>query len=68
MRFDKAFEILVEHCARVSPIRSAATGHAANSARTSTYGNDIWITGIVRSYYTSRIDQNTPTAEHFILF
>lgn len=68
MRFDEAFEILVEHCARISPSLTAATGHAANSARMSTYGNDIWITGIVRTYYTSRMDPNTLTAEHYIPF
>lgn len=68
MRFDEAFEILVEHCARISPSLAAATGHAANSARTSSYGNDIWITAIVRTYYTSRMDPNSLTAEHYIPF
>jgi hypothetical protein len=64
MRFDEAFDILVEHCARfaVSP------GHAANASRTSTYGNDIWITAVVRSYYTSRVDPNTLKEEHYLPF
>ncbi len=35
MRFDEAFDILVEHCARVSAGLAAAAGQ-----RVSTYGND----------------------------
>jgi hypothetical protein len=68
MRFDEAFDILVEHCARISPSLTATTGHMANSARMSTYGNDIWIAGIVRTYWTSRMDPNALTPEHYLPF
>ena len=64
MRFDEAFDILVEHCARFA----ASPGYAANTARTSTYGNDIWITAVVRSYYTSRMDPNALREEHYLPF
>ncbi len=65
MRFDEAFDILVEHCARVAPGLLATTGFLGSSARNSTYGNDIWITAIVRSYWISRTDPNTLTEQHF---
>jgi hypothetical protein len=68
MRFDEAFGILVDHCVRMSPSLAAASAHSASSARTSTYGNDIWISGVVRSYWTSRMDPNTLTPEYFLPF
>jgi len=52
MRFDEAFDILVDHCVEVSP---SLAGNP-NAGRTSTYDNDIWIAGIARSYWARRID------------
>jgi hypothetical protein len=54
MRFDEAFEILVDHCAAVSPALAAATGRNGSSARNSTYGNDVWITQVVQNYWASQ--------------
>jgi hypothetical protein len=69
MRFDEAFDILVEHCAQISPgLNAAERSYSAGSARMSTYGNDVWIAGIVRSYWTSRIDPNALTIEHYLPF
>jgi hypothetical protein len=68
MRFDEAFDILVEYCVNVSPSLSAARGRAASSARTSTYGNDIWITAIVRTHYARQMGPNTIPPEHFLPF
>jgi hypothetical protein len=68
MRFDEAFDILVEHCARVSPSLAAATGRLANSARVNTYGNDIWITAIVRTYFARQMDPNTIPSEQYLPF
>lgn len=51
MRFDEAFDILVDHCAQVSPSLAAATGRYAGSARNSTYGNDLWIAALVQNYW-----------------
>lgn len=68
MRFDEAFDILVEHCAQVASSLLAATGHAANSARNSTYGNDIWIAHVVRGYWASRINPDLITAQHYLPF
>jgi hypothetical protein len=64
MRFDEAFDILLEHCAKFS----ISAGPSANAARTSTYGNDVWITAVVRTYYTSRMDPNSLMAEHYLPF
>jgi hypothetical protein len=70
MRFDEAFDILVEHCARVSPGLAATSTNAAtaSTARRDTYGNDIWIAAIVRTYWTSRMDPNMLTPQHYLPF
>jgi hypothetical protein len=70
MRFDDAFEILVEECAATSRRLAAAPSvHAVSSLRLQTYGNDIWIPPIVRTHYQrNRIDPNTLTAEHYLPF
>jgi hypothetical protein len=54
MRFDEAFEALVEYCANVAPSLRSASGHQGRSARMAAYGNDIWIANIARSYWTGR--------------
>ena len=64
MRFDEAFDILVQHCAHLA----TATGQVANAARRDTYGNDVWIAGVVRGYYTSRMDPSRLTEEHYLPF
>jgi hypothetical protein len=64
MRFDEAFDILVEHCASVSP--SLAT--APKAARMSTYGNDIWIAAIVQNYRASHRVQGDHTEEYYLPF
>jgi hypothetical protein len=65
MRFDEAFEALVEHCAQVAPSLMYAPGRA----RTGTYGNDIWIAAVVRSYWTRRLPPGTdPSDEHYVPF
>jgi hypothetical protein len=53
MRFDEAFDALVDHCAQISPSLSAATGQY-QGARTSTYGNDIFISQIAQGYWARR--------------
>ena len=64
MRFDEAFDILVEHCARVSADLAAAAGQ-----RVSTYGNDIWIADIVKSYWVQRrAAQETLTQQRYLPF
>jgi hypothetical protein len=65
MRFDEAFEILVAYCAQVAPSLPRNT-----HARSSTYGNDIWITTIVREHYwaKTRTDPNSLTPENFVPF
>jgi hypothetical protein len=69
MRFDEAFDILVEHCcAQVSVSLTATDSYSARSTRMSTYGIDIWITGTVRSYWARRIDPHGITAEHHLPF
>jgi len=69
MRFDEAFDILVEHCARVSPdLAAAGTGHSAISIRVNTFGNDIWIPAIVRDYRSSRRVQSDLTEEYYLPF
>jgi hypothetical protein len=67
MRFDEAFDILVEHCAQVSPNLAAARGRAALSARNSTYGNDIWIAAIVQNHPGLR-DLSPLTPEQYLPF
>lgn len=64
MRFDEAFDILVDHCVEVSP---SLAGNP-NAGRTSTYDNDISIAGIARSYWARRIDPNMLAAEHYLPF
>jgi hypothetical protein len=68
MRFDEAFDILVEHCVRVAPGLLAATGPYGNSARNSTYGNDLWIFFIAREYWANRMDPNGITERHVLPF
>jgi hypothetical protein len=69
MRFDEAFEILVDHCAAVSPGLSAATGRHGGSGRNSTYGNDIWIAQVVQSYWASQgIGYMDLEPKHFLPF
>jgi len=68
MRFDEAFDVLVEHCAQVAPGLAAATGFGANAARNGTYGNDIWLANIARAYWANRIDPQTITAQHYVPF
>jgi hypothetical protein len=68
MGFDEAFDILVEHCVSMSPGLAAATNQYGSSARTNTYGNDIWIAGIVRSYWARLMDPNLLTPEHYLPF
>jgi hypothetical protein len=64
MRFDEAFDILVEHCARVSADLAAAAGQ-----RVSTYGNDIWTADIVKSYWVQRrAAQETLTQQRYLPF
>jgi len=68
MRFDEAFDILVGHCAAVSPALASARSSVGGSARVGTYGNDVWITAVVRTYWTSRMDPNTLTEQHYLPF
>ena len=69
MRFDEAFELLVDHCAAVSPGLAAATGRYGSSARTSTFGNDIWIAQVAQNYWASQsIGYMNLEPEHFISF
>jgi hypothetical protein len=69
MRFDEAFDILVDHCAQVAPSLLAAKGHGANSARQSTYGNDIWIAQLVQNYWAARgLGYGSLTPQHYVPF
>jgi hypothetical protein len=69
MRFDEAFDILVDHCAQVAPSLLAAKGHGANSARQSTYGNDIWIAQLVQNYWAPRgLGYGSLTPQHYVPF
>ena len=69
MRFDEAFDMLVAHCAQVSPSLAGATGGHSSSARNSTYGNDIWIAQIVQSYWGQRgISYADLQSEHSLPF
>src|SRR5438046_2820295 len=69
MRFDEAFDVLVEHCAARSRQLAAATGRTVSIARGQTYGNDIWIPAIVQTHYQRNgIDPNTLTEEQYLPF
>ena len=69
MRFDEAFDVLVEYCAKVAPSLIAGSGNQGRSARMAAYGNDIWIATIARSYWTGRLPPGTdPSDEHFVPF
>jgi len=68
MRFDEAFDILVEHCAQVAAILLTAAGPYGNSVRSSTYGNDIWIVSIARQYWATRIDPSAIAEQHVLPF
>jgi hypothetical protein len=66
--FDEAFDIIVDYCASVAPDLAAASGHAASSARTNSYGNDVWIAAIVRGHFARLMDPNLITREHYLPF
>ncbi len=51
MHFDDAFDFLIEKLAALPDL----TGYAASSARTATYGCDVWIPQIVAAYCQPRI-------------
>jgi hypothetical protein len=68
MRFDEAFDLLVEYCANAAPGLIAASGHHGRSSRTNSYGNDIWIAHVVRGYWARRVDPNTLSEEQFVPF
>jgi hypothetical protein len=68
MRFDEAFDILVEAGIRLSEILAAKTGYAASSVRNSTYGNDIWIPAVVQSHWAGRADRRDLTREDYLPF
>jgi hypothetical protein len=55
MRFDEAFDILVEYCAQASSRLAAATNeYAAEQARNNAFGADIWIAEVVRRHRWGR--------------
>jgi hypothetical protein len=68
MRFDEAFDILVDYCAQLSPSLAAEKGRSANAARNSTYGNDIFVAFVARGHWARLVDPNTLTAEHYVPF
>jgi hypothetical protein len=69
MRFDEAFDFLVEVSAKVAPALHAAKGRNANSARMSTYGNDLWVAQVAQSYWQQHgLGYQDLTAEHFVAF
>ena len=69
MRFDEAFDVLVEHCVRVVPTLGAARAPGANNPRTSTYGNDIFIAQIVQSYWQRHgLGYQDLSARHYVGF
>jgi hypothetical protein len=69
VRFDEAFEFLVETLSKVAPSLHAANGRNANSARMSTYGNDLWVTQVAQSYWQQHgLGYQDLTAQHFVAF
>jgi hypothetical protein len=65
VRFDEAFEAVVEHCAGVAPSIRAQP----NAARVNTYGNDIWIAHIAQSYWQRHgLGYQDLSAQHFLGF
>jgi hypothetical protein len=69
VRFDEAFDFLVDTCGKVAPSLRAATGRGAASARMSTYGHDIWIAQVAQSYWQQHgLGYQDLSAEHFVAF
>lgn len=69
MRFDEAFDALVEHCTKVAPALVGASGHSGASARMATYGNDIWIATVAQSNWAGRLPPGTNLSdEHYVPF
>lgn len=67
--FDEALDILVKHCAHVSPSLAAATGQNASSVRNSTCGNDVWIAAVVQNYWArAGIGFSELTSSHVLPF
>ena len=67
MRFDEAFDILVEYCAATN----LKLGDAPRAARirAQALGNDIWIPLIVQTHYQqNNIAANTLTDQHYLPF
>jgi hypothetical protein len=64
MRFDEALAVLVEHCASVAPSLGSA-GYAARSARTNTYGCDIWVPQVARAYLVKQMSPDEINEYHF---
>jgi hypothetical protein len=66
IRFDEAFGALIDHCAKVAPGLMSARGFMTGSARTATYGNDVWVPAIVQEFWRSRLPIGTdPSDEHY---
>src|SRR5262249_33070917 len=64
MHYDDAFDFLIERLAAVPGWK----GHMGSSARTATYGCDVWVPQIVQAYWQPRITSFTIDSlgdEHF---
>ena len=67
MRFDEAFEILVEDCAATS--LKLGDAQMAARIRAQAQGNDIWIPRIVQTHYQQKdIDARSLTDQHYLPF
>jgi len=68
MRFDEAFDILVDYCAEFSPrLAALANEYEANKFRMPMYGGDIWIPAVAKKYITE-LGPAGLTRQHYLPF